>query len=285
LCFLAAPISAFTVFRGEFLVTEDIATPLREGFVYHEGKPTTSLPPVDVLVSNLRGVYAEGIFKYDFGGEMLIGPAEMAFSVNNPVNFAGYQISIESFGYSPNLVIEREGEPVFDYFLNLRHPNDGDYFEVPSEGRTLFALLFPDFVQEGTELRSRSRELNNPVLLIRLLRGTEEVQSGLLRPNGELSWNGYRLRFPEIRRWAGFMVVREQGIAVIAVGFLVGIIGLFIRFVSNERRLEFRIAAGERDASRVTISGFSRYYPAFLEKEVRTMNDTLGKGGNMDVSG
>jgi cytochrome c biogenesis protein len=66
------------------------------------------------------------------------------------------------------------------------------------------------------------------------------------------------------------------------VGFMIGLPGLFVRFLSNERRVEFALGEdGERGGTRVRVSGFSRYYPAFLEREVAEM---AGAVGVVDIS-
>jgi cytochrome c biogenesis protein len=269
-CFLGAPVSALTVFRGEFLVTEGVTTPLKEGFVYSEGKGIAGLPDEDVTVVDLEGRYAEGIYKVHFGGTVQIGGITAPFSVNNPVEYEGYQFALDSFGYSPQIALERDGSTFFDYFLNLRYPKGGDYFQLPSEGLTLFVLLFPDFYQEGTMLRTSSREPNNPVCLVRFLRGQEEVAKGLVELGGETQIGDYVVRFPELRNWAGFVVVREWGVHVLAVGMVIGLAGLLLRFLSNERIIEMRLRESAAGAS-VAVRGYSRYYPAFLEKEVREM--------------
>jgi cytochrome c biogenesis protein len=70
------------------------------------------------------------------------------------------------------------------------------------------------------------------------------------------------------------IVVRETGILFVIIGFVLGTTGLLVRFLSNERRTEVELAAAP-EGTRITISGFSRYYPAFLEKEVREMAQKL----------
>jgi cytochrome c biogenesis protein len=269
-CFLGAPVSALTVFRGEFLVTEGITTPLKGGFVYSEGKDIAGLPDADVTVMDLEGRYAEGIYKVHFGGTVRIGGMTAPFSVNNPVEYEGYQLTLDSFGYSPQITMERDGSTFFDYFLNLRQQKTGDYFDLPSEELTLFVLLFPDFYQEGTILKTRSREPNNPICLVRFLRGEQEVAKGLVELGGETHIGGYRVGFPELRNWAGFVVVREWGVHVLAVGMVIGLAGLLVRFLSNERIIEMRLRESTSGSS-VAVRGYSRYYPAFLEKEVREM--------------
>jgi cytochrome c biogenesis protein len=277
-CFIVAPVSALTVFRGEFLITEGITMPLRDGFVSHEGKALSSLPDTDITVYDAAGEYAKGRYKVQFGGVMRAGNREFPFSVNNPVTVEGYQFSLGKFGFSPGIVLEKEGSVLFDYFLNLRHSGSGDYFDLPSEGLTLFVLLFPDFIREGNKIGSRSKDPNNPVCLIKLLRGKEEVAKGLVEPGEEARVGDYLVRFTELRNWVGFVVVREWGVYVLALGMATGILGLLVRFLSNERRLEARLS-GAGPGTTVALRGYSRYYPAFLEKEVREMAGKISGGG------
>jgi cytochrome c biogenesis protein len=51
---------------------------------------------------------------------------------------------------------------------------------------------------------------------------------------------------------------------------VIGLAGLLLRFLSNERIIEMRLRESAAGAS-VAVRGYSRYYPAFLEKEVREM--------------
>ena len=59
-CFLAAPVTALTVFRGELVLTEGMTVPLREGIEHYEGGEPSVLPDVSVMVKELKGVYEQG---------------------------------------------------------------------------------------------------------------------------------------------------------------------------------------------------------------------------------
>lgn len=279
ICFIAAPVTAYTVFRGKFVASEGVPVSLSEGMVFQEGKPLSSLPEAKVTLYDLKGVYEKGIYDVEFGGMMKIeegGSArDISFGVNRPASYGGYQLSLKEFGFSPHIVVEKEGKAVFDYTLNLFGPAEGDYFELPSEGLRMFALFFPDFEMEGKRLVSRSKEPKNPVLLIRLLRGDDEISKGLLMPGGEEEIGGYRVKFTGLGHWAGLIVVKETGVSFIIAGFVIGTIGLFVRFMGNERRLEIVLEPSE-GGTKAAIRGYSRYYPAFLEKEVTETAGRLG---------
>lgn len=275
-CFLSVPVTAFTAYRAKFITTNGVTKPYKEVLVFSEGGVADDLSDVEITVSNLRGVYAKGIYKVEFGGNMIIDDKgikkEAEFSVNNPIYYKGYQIGIHEYGYSPGVFVSsQDGTLLFDGFLNL--PKTGDYFSL-SEDLSLFVMLFPDFFREGSKIGSRTNDPNNPILLIRILRGKEEIAKGLLSLGQETVLGGYTVKFTELRNWASFTVVKEYGMPVVAVGLIVGVAGLLVRFLSNERRLEisFKKAEGGTD---VVLRGYSRYYPAFLEQEVSRMAQEL----------
>jgi cytochrome c biogenesis protein ResB len=199
--------------------------------------------------------------------------------VNRPVDYHGLQITLNEFGFSPQVIIEKDGRSVFDYFLNLRNPMAGDYFPWQDEGLEIFALLFPDFVRDGDSLSSRSREANNPILLVKFIQDEKPLHKGLLLRPGEVQEFGeYTVRFSELRNWVNLTVVREWGVTVIAIGFLIGIPALFVRFLSNERRIEFALTKTASGGTEIAVRGYSRYYPAFLEREVNRMAEALSLG-------
>jgi cytochrome c biogenesis protein len=279
-CFLAVPVTALTGFRGELILTEDVALPLRSGVVSTGGKTSSTLPDLQVQVRHLRGKYFEGRFKYDFGGTLTLndrsGGKDIPFWVNKPATYGGYQFSLQEYGNAPRLVLERDGRTFFDYYLNLRHPDEGDYFELDG-GVRAFVMFFPDFFREGNKIGSRSKLPNNPVTLVRLYRGDREVFKGLFKPGDERMWEGARIRVPDYRHWVTLIVTRDAGIHLVIIGSLLGVAGLLVRFMSNERRIEFELSL-VRQGTRFKVRGYSRYYPAFLEKEVADMAARLREG-------
>lgn len=276
-CFLAGPVTVLTLFRGELVVTEGVSQPLRSGFVTHEGKDPSTLPDAQMQVRNLRGEYFEGQYKFDFGGTLSLldrdGIHELPVAVNKPASFGGYQFSLHEYGDSPHLVLERDGQVTFDYFLNLRHPDEGDYFELGG-GKRAFVMFFPDFFREGGKIGSRSKVRNNPVTLVKIYSGELEVFKGLFKAGEEGNWEGTRIRVPDCKHWVGFVVAREAGIHLVIIGFLFAVAGLLARFMSNESRLEFELSPLAQGTS-FTVRGYSRYYPAFLEKEVKGIAEKL----------
>lgn len=272
--FLAAPVTAITIVNGHIDLTDDITVPSIRG--YASGYGASRLPDIDITAKELWGKYYEGFYHVDFGGTLKIGSWESPVRVNKPAFYDGYQIALSRFGYAPCLEITRGDESVLNSCITITEPLKGRTvsFEEGGKGLTMFLMLFPDFYREGGVLKSRGREANNPMLLVKFSRDGKPLHKGLLlKPAEAGEFEGLRVSFPELRKWAGFNIVKESGVIVVIIGSIIGIPGLLIRFMSNERRLEFefREEPGDPSGTDVVISGYSRYYPAFLEKEVTGM--------------
>jgi cytochrome c biogenesis protein len=288
--FLAPLVTALTIYRTNITLTDDIPIRYEDAVVAREGIGGEDLKGTMVEVRGLWGDYYKGEYKVNFGGTLAIGGREVPFSVNNSVEYKGYTFAMRKFGFSPEVMIEKDGREVFSYFLNLIEADEGDYFPFGPEGEaatdSLLVLFFPDFVrggEKGERLGTASKEAKNPALLVRFMKEGNPLHKGLLlRPGEAEEFMGYRVRFGELRHWTTLIVSREWGMGTAIVGFMIGLPGLFVRFLSNERRVEFALGEdGERGGTRVRVSGFSRYYPAFLEREVAEM---AGAVGVVDIS-
>jgi len=276
-CFVAVPATAFTVFRGQFLTTNNIPTSLREGFIVHEGRALTSLPDIDILVKDLKASYEKGIYKLDFRGVLDVENERIPFAVNKPALVRGYQFTLHEFGFASQVILKKSGSTFFDYYLNLRNAQQGDYFDLPGTDVRMFVLFFPDFFREGRTIGSRSNETRNPVLMVSFRQGGEELSKGLIKLGDEIRVGEYEVTFNDLTNWANFVVVKEGGVAVLALGLVIGILGLLLRFLSNERLLEVNLCSSGTETE-ITLKGYSKYYPAFLEKEVVEMADGLAGG-------
>lgn len=286
ICFLAPPVSLLTTFRGELVIPVGVQVRLRDGFASHAGKDPKALPDASVRVEDFRARYYEGRFKYDFGGNIIFrdGTREktMAFAVNAPAFYEGYQFTLHEYGYSPHVVIRKAGKDFFDYYVNLRHPQEGDYFGLQEEGLRMLVMFFPDFVREGDTIGTKSQLPDNPMVMIKLVKGEGEVFRGLFKPGEKQVVGEYEVSVPDFRHWVNLVVVQEAGIMVVIAGFALGLAGLLLRVLSNERSIEF-VLMQRPEGVLITVRGYSRYYPAFLEKEVRGMAETLKE--EQDVQG
>lgn len=275
ICLVAAVVSYLTSFNGQLILTEGITLPLHEAVGTSYTGNIASLPPAQVKVDNLEAVYKEGHFKYDFSGVLHIiqgGDHMYPFKVNAPATVAGLQFSLQQFGFSPRLVINGLTGTPFDYHLNLRH-EDGDYFPLESDLK-LFVVFFPEFDEKDGKIGTLSREVKNPRLLLKILEGEKVLHRALLAPGEKQQLGGYTVQFAELKNWALLSISKEPGLVILMAGLLLLTVALFVRFLSNERRIVLSIQAGD-DGSSFRLQGTSRYYPASLEREMVKLAEML----------
>jgi len=269
-CFLAGPVTALTNFHGVLTLTEDTEVLLKDGFEAATGNTSLLRSRALVRVHDFRGMFYEGKYNFDFKGMLTLREGysrlDRPFAVNLPIDYKGHQFSLQQFGYSPHITLEKDGKTIFDYYLNLKHAEEGDYFEVPG-GLRAFVMFFPDFINEGGKIRTKSMDENNPVAMLRLSGEKGELFKTLLKPGERKVFGAYRINMPDYRHWVSFSVSRELGMVFLVFGFLLVVAGLLGRFLSNERRLEFTLSPREKGTI-INVKGYSRYYPAFLEEEV-----------------
>jgi cytochrome c biogenesis protein len=282
-CFAAVPVTVLTSVSGDLILTEGVTLPLREAVA--TARPER-LPAAQVGLEELRGVYAEGRYKVDFGGTLVLQLGERTerfpFRVNQPAFVDGFQFSLQRFGFAPQVRVTSSDGTLFDVYANLRHGQEGDYFPLAGSNARLLLVLLPDFYQEGSAVGSRSREPRNPKLLFKVLQGETVIAKGMAGLGETVAAAGYRVAFVDLKNWAALTVSREKGLGLVIAGFGVVTAGLLLRFLSNERTLELELAGMEAGSTTFRLRGFSRYYPAFLEREVRELGAALGAVGEVN---
>ena len=68
-----------------------------------------------------------------------------------------------------------------------------------------------------------------PAVELQVLRGRLELGRALLRLDEGFEFEGLTLRFPEIRYWGEFSIVRDPGTPVLFLAYAVGLAGLLLK--------------------------------------------------------
>jgi hypothetical protein len=98
-------------------------------------------------------------------------------------------------------------------------------------------------VEEGNAV-TRSLNLVNPAVEVRVLRGRLDLGGGLLRQGEGFEFEGLTLRFPEIRYWGEFSIVRDPGAPVLFLGYLLALAGLLLKVRGGRAEAEWRAGDG-----------------------------------------
>jgi cytochrome c biogenesis protein ResB len=201
-------------------------------------------------------------------------------SVNLPVAVEGYQLSLHRYGFAPEIVARDPGGRVrAEAVAAVRVLPPGREDEIPLEGGGALRLrLYPDYEDRGGEPASRSARPLHPVLAFRWIEGGVERAAGLVERAAEIDVQGYRVAFPALRYWADFIVGKDPGLPWFALGALLCIAGLAVRFTWHEQawRATF-LPAGS--GTRIDLTLSVRYFPALLEDRAERIARALGEAG------
>lgn len=272
LAFSGGVISSATRFNGELVAPVGVEmSTAPEAFVTRSGE--TRMPAYSLLVKEVSARF-EGRKPVKLDGRLLLDGREFEFAVNKPFSHEGYQFSAARYGISPQFVLRKNGVTVFDSYVNLRSMFIDDYFDVPGEGIRINVRYFPDYFREGSRFGTRTMEEKNPVFYLRVSGAGAGAGRYFMSKGESVSFNGYELSIAECTHWAGIIASRDSGMAVFMASFVLMLAGLGIRFLSNERQVSGLFYP---DGS-FELRGWSRYYPAFLEREVESIRNEI-RGG------
>jgi hypothetical protein len=113
--------------------------------------------------------------------------------------------------------------------LNVFPPGQEDYFSPGEYPHRVYVEVLPDFAVEAGEAVTQSLNLINPAVSLQVRRGKIDLGRAVLRAGDSFGFEGLSLRFPEIRYWGQFAVVRDPGAPIVFLGYLIGILGLLLK--------------------------------------------------------
>lgn len=264
--FLTGVVSAMTRFNAEVILTQGIEIGLndKDAYIAIEGRRT--LPDLRMTVRTLNADF-HGNVPTRLYGEVLIDGMTYKFGVNMPVNIKNLQITPSRYGIAPRFVIRRGKDVLLDSYVNLRSLFVDDYFEVKDEGLKIDVRFFPDFFSDGKRFGTKTMEEKNPVFFLKVYKNNMLVNRAFLKAGESVEFSGYRIEIPEYTHWVTMIISSDMGVPIFIAGFILAILGLLIRFLSNERAISCII----QENGEFELRGWSRYYPAFLERELNVM--------------
>lgn len=267
--FITAIISSISRFNAEIIAPEDTEVSMREESNYLS--IAGSRPPdINFTVRDIR-LEAKEAVPTQLSALLIVGSQSFNIAVNRPATLWGYQFSPSRYGVSPRFVIRKKGVLLFDSYVNLRSLFVDDYFEVKEEGLRLLVRFFPDFYREKGKIGTRGFEEKNPVFFVRVYKEGLLLKDLFVRPGDSPMAGDYVISIPEYSHWISLIVSRDPGTFAFIIAFVISLAGLIIRFISNERVITvIHYADGRFD-----LRAWSRYYPAFLEKELLEIGDEV----------
>ena len=145
-------------------------------------------------------------------------------------------LRMSGFGYTPRYeLLDRDGLILDSAFvkLNVFPPGQRDYFTLPDYPHRFYLEVMPDVAIEDGIPVNRSLNLAIPAVALHVHRGRLDLGRAVLVGAQAYEFEGLRLRFPEIRYWGEFSIVRDPGAPVVFLGYIVGLVGLLLKLTGR----------------------------------------------------
>ncbi len=191
---------------------------------------------------------------------------EKIVRINDPLIIEGMKFLLVRGGFSPKIIMrDLEGNLIFDKFVALRN-NRGteDRLSLSTEDISMEINFYPDFIREGKNFHTKTLEVRNPFYLLKVYQEDTPVFEGLVPFNGEAEAGGYKISFPEVRRWVEMELVGEPGIGFFFAASFVGLIGVFVRIIDPDERI-YIILKGDKNGVDMTSYSYSKHFSGLIE--------------------
>lgn len=291
LCLIGGLLITYTRFSGNLLLTvgEEFHSDMsRFRRIIKSPKIFEGLPPLGIVVEEVRATY-EGAVSTDLHVKMRLkywnDDENVVMRINEPINKGPVSILASNIGVSPLFVLRgSDGREISGGFFSLNVlKGQEDSFEFPSMPYMFSVLFYPDFAVEKGKEYSRSPELKNPVVHMKIKKDGNVIREGNIGLKQAISFDGLQVSFEDIRYWVDFLIVREYGATIVFVGFFLGTVGLVMRLVFYQKEVKMYVEGTDGQFT-VYVSGRSEYYIHSFREELDSFVSALQEMLTMSVT-
>lgn len=246
--------------------------------------------------------------KYSSNGPPEDAEATMLFQTGNGIvqkqvlnksqegRFRGFNIYLGKMGYAPLLIVkDSSGKWIAGNFYNVSAVKDesGEYYqqklEIPEAGMLVNVKLYPDI-----ERKENYRDINayspvKPGMDIQVLdtvsaKGIDKTAAqtannvayeGTIKLGETVNLQNYSLEFPELRRYAELIVVRDPGVIVIFTGFWLAVVSLLVYYLFVPKEVWVTVEETGPGTCRLVVGGRSLRFKNLFAAEFRVYQDKL----------
>jgi hypothetical protein len=255
------------LFRGEEKVWVAVGEEFRgdeEQYLSRTPPRPLSLGPADVRFTVERidaQLWRDELLFTNLASDLtLAGGEQVTTRINRPLWLGfGTFLRLSGFGYAPRYEI-LSGERVVDTAfvkMNVFPPGMRDSIRPGVLPHRIYVRMIPDLAFEDGVPFSQTLNLVNPAFETEVYRGRRALGDALLRPGETIAFEGLALRFPEVRYWGEFTILRDPGAPLIALSFLLGLGGLLLKLRGKRAEVVWA-SAPERGG---TLKGFGAARP------------------------
>jgi cytochrome c biogenesis protein ResB len=209
----------------------------------------------------------------------LLGPGKpynKVVEINKPLKVGDDTVVVKNIGVAPLFLVRdfngREIERGYVY-LNVIKGQE-DTFSLSDKRYVMHTRFYPDFIMQDGREATKGYELNNPVFSLVVDKEGQRVWEGRLGPGETADFFPFTLSFSDIKYWVEFQVVNERGDYVIFFGFLLGAVGLILRFVFYRREIWGQLKTEEGQLV-LYLDGQSTFFPGQFGEELKKVGEKI----------
>ena len=246
-----------------------------ETFVH--GVPGTILEVGDTDIS-LHIEDFDIIFREDFTVEQYISEVSVLKSgdivdsgkvlVNHPFRTSNMNIYQNGTGWAVEANLYKDGVEYKNKTLY-----QGEFFIEDDQKIALqFVNFYPDLDSESEDLKTKTPFPNHPVMLYALFYDGHRVDMNLIHMGEEVGYGEYTFKIDNPQMFTLLQIVRDPGIAGAFVGGILLIIGIFLAFYINPKKLIIYVDKNQD----FKIYGRSYKNHKLYQEQLKTTIDFLG---------
>jgi cytochrome c biogenesis protein len=191
------------------------------------------------------------------------GSETLDIRINHGSMFRGIRLhQADSWGYSPDVRLFRDGRPLLHAFVRLASPKQ------PADGLgrdhvTLADGTVVDLRLQAASARSAygaTRSVDGLVLLVSVRPPDGTRTECTLLPGESTRSGNITAAFPSLRKWTQLAVSRDPGVPVLTAGCALALIGLALRLFFVRRTIWLRVTPQGGGAC-LRVSGKTERYP------------------------
>jgi hypothetical protein len=192
--------------------------------------------------------------------------------INDPLHYRGIDFLMVVQGYSPNFILYRNQEPVFDSYIALDFDQEyKDSFDIQEERLHVIAQFFPDMARsDDGGIYTKSLMPKNPYFGLEMFQGGRRVFRKLLGRGESGTFGSYRMVFNDLRHWITIDLVRETGIGFFFICSMIGLAGILVRIMDPEKKILAIIQKGDRENT-IIFSSSAKHFEGILKERLNVI--------------
>ncbi len=199
--------------------------------------------------------------------------AKKKVSINSPLFIKGTNLyQSNDYGYTLSFVLKKlTGEKVVSHFNIDR----ASYVRKHAIGKSDYPMS-PYIVEMKflPDLEKKSFYLNKPIVYLNIAEGLRKAFSGLVIPGDAIKIKDDILRFTGVRYWSGLIFVKNPGMSIAYIGFVIIIIGLVIMFLLPYKEIHLSF---DPVTKAYNIAGKTKKYEAIFNEELDEIREEIEK--------